>query len=84
MLVLLLYKITKNISVILYSLFIEKIIKLGIMYINYRNEVMQMYRSAIVNELGHVMFWCDDLRGKKQIECILNGHPEWFVKCVEI
>ena len=43
-----------------------------------------MYRSAIVNELGHVMFWCDELCGEKQIECILNGHPEWFVKCVEI
>lgn len=42
-----------------------------------------MYRSAIVNEIGHVMFWCDDLR-REQIECILNGHPEWFVKCVEI
>lgn len=41
-----------------------------------------MYRSAIVNEIGHVMFWCDDLR-REQIECILNGHLEWFVKCVE-
>ena len=27
------------------------------------SEVMQMYRSAIVNELGHVMFWCDELQG---------------------
>lgn len=43
-----------------------------------------MFRSAIVNEIGHVMFWCDDLRGDEQIECILNEHPEWFVKCVEI
>lgn len=43
-----------------------------------------MYRSAIVNELGHVMFWCDELQGDEQIECILNGHPEWSVKCVEI
>lgn len=31
---------------------------------------MQMYRSAIVNEVGDVMFWRDDLRSE-QIECIL-------------
>lgn len=48
------------------------------------SEAMQMYRSAIVNELGHVMFWCDELQGDEQIECILNGHPEWSIKCVEI
>ena len=51
---------------------------------NEESEVMQMYRSAIVNELGHVMFWCDELQGDEQIECILNGHPEWSIKCVEI
>ena len=45
---------------------------------------MQMYRSAIVNELGHVMFWCDELQGDEQIECILNSHPEWSRKCVEM
>lgn len=45
---------------------------------------MQMYRSAIVNELGYVMFWCNELQGDEQIECILNNHPEWSVKCVEI
>lgn len=51
---------------------------------NKESEVMQMYRSAIVNEIGHVMFWCDDLREDEQIECILNEHPEWSVKCVGI
>ena len=30
------------------------------------------------------MFWCDELQGDEQIECILNSHPEWFIKCVEI
>ena len=45
---------------------------------------MHMYRSAIANELGHVMFWCDELQGDEQIECILNSHPEWSIKCVEI
>lgn len=43
-----------------------------------------MYRSAILNELGNVMFWCDELRRDEQIECILNEHPEWSVKCVNI
>lgn len=43
-----------------------------------------MYRSAIVNELGHVMFWCDKLQGNEQIECILNRHPEWSIKCMEV
>lgn len=43
-----------------------------------------MYRSAIVNELGYVMFWCNELQGDEQIKCILNGHPEWSVKCVEM
>ncbi len=48
-----------------------------------RGGVIQKYRSAIVNELGHVMFWCDELQGDEQIGCILNGHPEWSIKCVE-
>lgn len=43
-----------------------------------------MYRSAIVDELGYVMFWCDELQGEEQIECILEGHPEWSRKCIEI
>ena len=42
------------------------------------------YRSAIVNELGQVMFWCDELQGEEQIECILNGHSEWRRECIEI
>ena len=43
-----------------------------------------MYRSAIVDELGYVMFWCDELQGEEQIECILDSHPEWNRRCVEI
>lgn len=43
-----------------------------------------MYKRAIVDEIGCVMFWCDDLREDEQIESILNEHPDWFVKCVEI
>lgn len=41
------------------------------------------YRTAIVDEVGYVMFWCDELQDKDQIECILNGHPEWTLQCIE-
>lgn len=43
-----------------------------------------MYRTAIVDELGHPMFWCDELQGEEQIECILYCHPEWSIKYVEV
>ena len=43
-----------------------------------------MYRSSIIDELGYIIFWCNELHGDKQIECILCGHPEWSVKCVEM
>lgn len=36
-----------------------------------------MYRTAIVDELGNVMFWCDELQNEKQIEYLLVSHPEW-------
>ena len=42
------------------------------------------FRSAIVDELGCVMYWCDELQDEDQIECILNSHPEWSRKCIEI
>lgn len=45
---------------------------------------IDMYRNAIVDELGHVMFWCDELQGEDQIECILDSHPEWNRRYVEI
>ena len=41
------------------------------------------YRIAIVDELGCVMYWCDELQGEKQIECILNAHPDWRTMCIE-
>ena len=50
---------------------------------NKESEVMEMYGSAIVNELGHMMFWIDELR-PDQITCLLDCHLEWSVKCVEI
>lgn len=43
-----------------------------------------MYRTAIVDELGYPMFWCDELQDKDQIESILNSHPDWSIKCIEM
>ena len=42
------------------------------------------FRSAIVDELGCVMYWCDELQDEDQIERILNSHPEWSRKCIEM
>lgn len=42
-----------------------------------------MYRRAIVDELGCVMFWCDELKNE-QIECILDSYNEWMIKCIEL
>lgn len=41
------------------------------------------YRTAIVDELGWVMWWCDELQGNEQIESILVSHPEWSIKTIE-
>lgn len=41
------------------------------------------FRTAIVDELGWVMFWCDELQDIEQIECILESHPEWSVRAIE-
>ena len=43
-----------------------------------------MYRTAIVDETGCVMYWCDELQGAEQIECILDSHPEWRLQSIEI
>ncbi len=42
------------------------------------------FRTAIVDECGCVIFWCDELQGNDQIECILDGHPEWSVETIEV
>lgn len=41
------------------------------------------FRSAIVDELGWVMFWCDEISEEEKME-ILMSHPEWSIKCVEL
>ena len=40
------------------------------------------YRTAIVDELGWVMWWCDELP-REQVEAILRAHPEWSIKTIE-
>ena len=41
------------------------------------------FRTAIVDETGCVVFWCDTLQGWDQIETILESHPEWRVEAIE-
>lgn len=42
-----------------------------------------MYKRAIVDELGHVMYWCSELNDEG-IMCILAEYPEATIKCVAI
>ena len=42
------------------------------------------FRTAIVDETGCVMWWCDELQDGEQIEVILVGHPEWSVETIEV
>ena len=51
---------------------------------NFRRLIDMEFKSAIVDELGCVMYWCDELQDEDQIECILNSHPEWNRKCIEM
>lgn len=46
-------------------------------------EVNKMYRSAIVDELGEVMYWCSDLTSE-QVYQIMCDHPEWTCDLIEI
>ena len=41
------------------------------------------FRTAIVDETGWVMYWCDTLQGQEQIEAILEAHPEWRLEAIE-
>lgn len=43
---------------------------------------MVEYRTAIVDECGSVVCWCDDLT-KNEVNKILANHPEWHIRCVE-
>ena len=41
------------------------------------------FRSAIVDECGDVMYWCDQLSRDEEIEILLE-HPEWTTRCFEV
>ena len=41
---------------------------------------MSVYRSAILDECGTFMAWCDDV----DVESVLAEHPEWYVSCIEV
>lgn len=41
------------------------------------------YRSAIVDELGEVVKWCENL-SEKDIEEILTDFPEYQIVCIEV
>lgn len=41
-----------------------------------------MYRTAIVDECGEVMYWCSELNFMQQME-ILDKHPEWTKRAIE-
>lgn len=42
-----------------------------------------LYRRAIVDELGCIMYWCSDLTDE-EIDEILIYHPEWSIKCIAV
>lgn len=42
-----------------------------------------MYKKAIVDELGYVMYWCSEL-SEAEVKRILARYPEATIKCVEI
>lgn len=40
-----------------------------------------VYRSAIVDELGNLVGYCDDL-SKEEQKRILDNHPEYSYSCI--
>lgn len=44
---------------------------------------MLEFKTAIVNELGEIIQWCEDLT-ENEIDEILIKHPEWRTKCIEL
>lgn len=42
------------------------------------------FTSAIVDECGDVVYWCEERLTDKQIKTILSDHPEWKVRCIPI
>nr|DAK66162.1 MAG TPA: hypothetical protein [Caudoviricetes sp.] len=45
-------------------------------------KIMLEFKTAIVNELGEIIQWCEDLTDN-EIDEILVNHPEWRIACIE-
>jgi hypothetical protein len=45
-------------------------------------KIMLEFKTAIVNELGEIIQWCEDLT-ENEIDEILIKHPEWRIACIE-
>lgn len=43
---------------------------------------MLEFKSAIVDECGDVVYWCENLTDN-EIDEILVNHPEWCIACIE-
>ena len=43
-----------------------------------------IFLTAIVDELGKVMLWCNEAKDNDKIESVLHDHPEWSKKCIEL
>ncbi len=43
---------------------------------------MLEFKSAIVDECGDVVYWCENLTDNK-IDEILVNHPEWRIACIQ-
>lgn len=41
------------------------------------------YRSAIVDELGDIVCWCDDLKNN-EVDSFLIAHPECRKQCIRV
>lgn len=45
-------------------------------------KIMLKFKSAIVNELSAIVYWCENLTDN-EIDEILVNHPEWRIACIE-
>lgn len=48
-----------------------------------RKEIEMEFRTAIVDELGDIIYWRDELQ-QDEIYDILASHPEWCMKAIEV
>lgn len=44
---------------------------------------MLEYKSAIIDELGEIVAWCNEFT-ESEIEEILENHTEYSIRCIQI